>query len=69
MSVNVNRFVGKIYEKGYNKTSFANKLKISRETLRAYIKNPQNMPYAIIDASINLLDLNSEEAKDIFFAQ
>ena len=69
VTVNINRLIGKMYEKGYNKTSFANELEISRETLRAYINKPQNMPYSIIEKSISLLGLNSDEAKDIFFAQ
>jgi len=69
VTVNINRLIGKMYEKGYNKTSFADELEISRETLRAYINKPQNMPYSIIEKSISLLGLNSDEAKDIFFAQ
>lgn len=69
MTVNVNRLIGKMYEKGFNKTSFADGLEISRETLRSYIKKPQNMPYAIIVRAISLLGLDIDEAKDIFFNQ
>lgn len=68
MTVDTKRLIGKIYENGYNRSSFAGELGISRETLRKYIKNPASMPYTVIEKAISILHLNSEEAKDIFFA-
>lgn len=69
MTVDTNRLIGKMYEKGYNKSSFADELNISRETLRKYINKPHTIPYSIIERAIVILKLDSEEAKDIFFAQ
>ena len=68
MKVDTQRLIGKIYEKGFNRSSFADELNISRETLRKYIRNPQSMPYNVIEQTIGILKLSSDEAKDIFFA-
>lgn len=68
VTVDTKKLIGKIYENGYNRSSFADELQISRETLRKYIRNPQCMPYNIIEQAIGILRLSSDEAKDIFFA-
>lgn len=68
MTVDTKRLIGKMYENGYNRTSFADELEISRETLRKYMKNPHSMPYTVIEKAITALNLKPDEAKDIFFA-
>ena len=68
MRVDVQRLIGKIYEQGFNKTSFADELDISRETLRSYVRNPGNIPYDVIVRMNAALKLSPDEARDIFFA-
>ena len=69
MKVDTSRLIGKMYERGFNKSSFADELNISRETLRNYLKKPHTIPYSVIERAITILDISSDEAKDIFFAQ
>lgn len=66
-TVNVNKLKGKIYEKGYNKTTLSKKLEIDRNTLSGYLKNPQKMPYDIIDKMASVLCDSKDEASVIFF--
>lgn len=65
--VNVNKIIGKISEKGYNKTSFSKQLGIDRNTLTAYLKTPDKIPYLTINNMANLLCDNMNEAANIFF--
>ena len=68
MRVDTQKLIGKIYERGYNKTSFAEVLDISRVTLRSYVKNPGSIPYSVIERMSAALSLSADEARDIFFA-
>ena len=58
----------KIVLKGYNITTFANKLGISRDTL-SKILNGKKPTYPIMDIIINELDLEKHEIAEIFFKQ
>ena len=67
ISINVPRVRGKMAEHGYNVTSMATKLNISRMTLAKYLEQPQIMPYHIMTAMATLLCDSNEEATSIFF--
>lgn len=69
ITVNVNKLNGKIHECGYNKTTFSKELGIDRNTLAAYLRNPKNITYGILNKMIAVLKLNTQEANEIFFAQ
>ena len=68
VEVNIPRVKGKMAEKGYNMTTLANELKISRSTMKTYLDMPCKMPYHIIAQMATLLCDDTTEAKDIFFA-
>lgn len=65
--INVNKFIGKIAEKGYTKKSFAKAMGISEPTFFRYINNPKIIPYWFIVKSVELLCETFEEARIIFF--
>ena len=67
--VNVPKLRGKIAEKGYNLTSFAKEIDVTRETVRAYLYHPERIPYHKIDAMASVLCDSHEEATVIFFDQ
>lgn len=67
-SVNIKKLEGRIKEKGYNRSTFAEALGINRDTLRAYLNNYEKIPYGIIDKMASVLECNGEEANAIFFA-
>lgn len=66
-SVNVPKLEGRIKEKGFNYSSFALALGITRETLRSYLNDYTKMPYRIINLMAVVLDCTKEEAVAIFF--
>ena len=65
--VNVPRLIGRMYERGYNKSSLADACQIDRNTLASYIKNPAKMPYHIIDTIATILCDTPSDASGIFF--
>lgn len=67
-TVDIPKFEGKIVEKGYTKKTFAeNVLHISRETLRNYMKKPENIPYEVLAKAAQALCDSREEVLLIFF--
>lgn len=66
--VNVPKLIGRMHERGYNKSSLADACQINRNTLAAYIKNPEKMPYHIIDTIATILCDTPSDASSIFFA-
>lgn len=67
-TIDVPRVRGKMAEKGYNITSLSGMLKINRNTLSAYLDDPQKMPYGVLSELAAILCDTPEEAKAIFFA-
>lgn len=67
--MNVNKIVGKMAEKDLTQAELAGKLDITRDTLRNYMKEPERMPYRIIDRLAEELCDSYKEAREIFFAQ
>lgn len=66
--VDVPKFEGKIVEKGFTKKSFAEDvLKVSRETLRNYMKRPETIPYEVLSKAAQVLCDSPEEVLLIFF--
>lgn len=66
--VDVPKVRGKMAEKGFGIGSLADALEIDRNTMSAYLKNPEKMPYAIVSRMAQLLCDTPEEASSIFFA-
>ena len=67
-SVNIPRVKGKMAERGYNITTLAHELGISRNTLSSYLSNPATMPYDQMSRIAELLCDDASEAANIFFA-
>ena len=67
-TVNVDKLIGKIHERGFNKSSFSKELGIDRNTLSAYLNNPKKIPYDVIDKMASILCVTEDEASAIFFA-
>lgn len=65
--VNVDRVRGKMAEKRFTITSLAKILGIDRNTLSAYLENPEKMPYSIVSEMADILCDTIEEAITIFF--
>lgn len=63
----VNKLRGKMAENGYTLTTMSDRLSISRATLNNYLKNPNKMPYEIIEKMADLLFDTKEEAFAVFF--
>ena len=66
--VNIPKVRGKMAERGYTITSLSNHLGINRNTLTAYLENPNRMPYSVISDMASTLCDTQEEATSIFFA-
>lgn len=64
--VDVPKVKGKMAEKGFSITSFANALGVSRNTLSNYLDCPRRIPYSVISAMADLLCDTPEEASCIF---
>lgn len=67
-SVDVPKVKGKMAERGFTITSMSEKLGVDRNTLSAYLKNPNKMPYEVVSTMAGLLCDSPEEASAIFFA-
>lgn len=67
-SVDVPRVKGKMAEHGYNITTFANKVGVSRNTMSSYLSNPKTIPYDKLSLMAATLCDGSDEAASIFFA-
>lgn len=67
--INANKIIGKMAEKNLTQAELACKLDITRDTLRNYIKEPERMPYRIIDKLADELCDSYKEAQEIFFAR
>lgn len=65
--VDVPRVRGKMAEKGYTLTSVSQKLNVNRNTLAAYFKTPEKMPYGVVSGLADILCDSPEESRDIFF--
>lgn len=67
--MDVPKIKGKMGEKGYNTTTLAKALGISRNTLSSYLAEPDKFPYDILEKLAVILFDNVEEARKIIFAQ
>lgn len=67
--VDVPRVKGKMAENGYNITSLAHAIDVSRNTLSSYLANPSNIPYDKLALIASLICRDVAEAAEIFFAQ
>lgn len=67
-TVDVNKFRGKMAEKGYKLDAFAKELGITRNTLATYIKEPGKIPMRTVSRMAELLCDSSDEARSIFLA-
>jgi len=65
--IHVAKVKGLIVEKGYNLTTFANALGMGRGTLARYLKNPETIPYGIVQKMADLLCCRRTEAVGVFF--
>lgn len=68
MSINVQKLRGKMAEKGYNITSLSEALGIDRNTLSAYFKAPEKVPYSVLANMAAILFDSTEEATSVLFA-
>lgn len=66
--VDVPKVRGKMAERGYTVTSMSGRLGIDRNTLAAYLKRPDKMPYKVISDMADVLCDTTDEAASIFFA-
>ena len=66
--INIPKVRGKMAEKGFSITSLAKSLEISRNTLSAYLEEPNKIPYITVAKMAALLCDSSDEAASIFFA-
>ena len=66
--VDIPKVRGKMAEKGYNMTSLAESLGVSRNTLSTYLSNPGKMPYDTMMQMASILCGDSSDAVQIFFA-
>lgn len=66
-SVDIPRVKGKMAERGYNITTLANKLGVSRNTMSSYLSNPKTIPYDKLSLMATILCEGSDEAASIFF--
>lgn len=67
--VDVQKVKGRMVEKGYTNSSFAEKIGVSRNTLATYLSNPSRIPYDVLERIADALFDNVVEARDILFAQ
>lgn len=66
--VDVPKLRGKMAEHGYNITSMSESLGVSRNTMSAYLENPEKMPYSVVAKLADILCDTQDEAVRIFFA-
>ena len=66
--INIPKIKGKIAEKGYSMTSFANAIGISRNTLYCYMMEPDRIPYFVMCNMAEILcDRRNEAAKIVMY--
>lgn len=66
--VDIPRVKGKMAECGYNITTFAQEIGVSRNTMSSYLANPKTIPYDKLATMAELLCDSKHEAAQIFFA-
>lgn len=68
--MHVNRFKGKVIERGLTMTELARKMGIDRSTLYRKIENDgSTLTIKEVNSICRILDLTKEEATAIFFSQ
>lgn len=67
--VNVLKLKGRIIERGYNCSTFAQEIGISKKTLYNYMTDPEKIPYKIIEKMVSVLFDSPDDAMQVFFAQ
>lgn len=67
--VDVPKIKGKMAEKGFTNSAFAEELGISRNTLATYFSDPSRIPYEVLERIAETLFENVAEARSILFAQ
>lgn len=68
LNVDVPKVRGKMAEKGFTNSRFAEELGINRNTLASYLVEPGKIPLEIIFKMADMLCDSREEATGIFFA-
>lgn len=66
--VDVAKVRGKMAEKGFTITSFAERIGVNRNTMAAYLRDPSGIPYDVLDMMADSLCDTLDEAVPIFFA-
>ena len=67
--VNGSKLAGKIAEKGYNYTSLEAETGINKDTISNVVNGKNKPSYRVMNALYYTLEMTSEEATEIFFAQ
>lgn len=67
--INRNKLAGKIAEKGYDYTSLGAEVGASRDTISSVVSGKYRPSYRVMNALYFSLELNPEEATEIFFAK
>lgn len=65
--IDVRAIKGKQGQLGISNIMLAKSIGIDRNTLANYYKKPEKMPFGIIAALAEKLEMNNEEARHIFF--
>lgn len=66
--IDVPKVLGKMAERGFTRTSLAERLGINRNTLSSYLETPEKTPYSVVSDMASILCDTTEEANSIFFA-
>jgi hypothetical protein len=66
-TIDVDEIYGYIGKRRMTRKELSSRLKITENTLRKYLNNPDDMPYGIAVEIPVILDIPEEEAKRIFF--
>ena len=67
ITINVPEWKGKIASLDMSRSAYAKELGIARNTLQTYFDHPDKVPYRIIAQSIEVLNMNYEDAARVFF--
>jgi hypothetical protein len=67
LQVDTEKLTGIIYGKKFSKSSFAKEIGLDRKTLSVYMNDPNRFTVKMINLMAQILVLNDEEFKGIFF--
>lgn len=67
--IDVPKVRGKMAERGFTISAFAEVLGINRNTLSSYLDSPGKIPYDVVARMASILCDSAQEADEIFFAK